>query len=57
MAEEANFDEAVTAEAKASNNMDINIKEYWKTQAYEETMNIYIQNVNTFEKRKKVYTN
>ena len=33
VAEEANFDEAVTAEAKASNDMDIYLKEEQNTQA------------------------
>ena len=56
VAEEANVDEAVTAEAKASNNMEIDLKEQQKTQAYKETINIYIENINTFEKRNKVYT-
>ena len=43
MAEEANFDEAVTAEAKASNDMEIDLKEERKTQAYQEKMNIDIE--------------
>ena len=53
VAEEANVDEAVTAEAKACNDKKIILV---KTQAYKETMNIDIENINTFEKRKKVYT-
>ena len=53
MAEEPNVDEAVTAESRASNNMDIDIKEERKTQSYNTTMNIYIENINTFEKKKK----
>ena len=56
MAEEANVDEAISAEYKASNNMEIDLKEERKTQAYKETMNIDIENINTFENRKKVYT-
>ena len=55
MAEEANVDEAVTAEAKAGNNMDIDRKEERKIQVYKETINIYIENITTFEKRKKLY--
>ena len=56
MAEVANVDKSVTAEAKAINDMDVDIKEEQKTQAYKETKNIYIENINTFEKRNKVYT-
>ena len=56
MAEEANVDKAVTAEAKASNDIEIDIKEEQKTQAYKETMKNDIGNINKFEKRKKVYT-
>ena len=56
MAEEANDDEAVTAEAKASNNMLINLKEERNTQAYKEAINVDIESINTFEKRNKVYT-
>ena len=56
VAEEANVDEAVTEEAKAVDDMDIDIKEERKTQAYQKTMNIYIENINTFEKRNKLYT-
>ena len=36
--------------------MDIDLKEEINTQSYKETMNIYIKNINTFEKRNKVYT-
>ena len=56
VAEEANVDEAVTEEAKAVDDMDIDIKEERKAQAYQKTMNIYIENINTFEKRNKLYT-
>ena len=56
VAEEANVDKAVTAEAKASNDTEIDIKEEQKTQAYKETMKNDIGNINKFEKRKKVYT-
>ena len=54
--EEANVDKAITAEAKDSNKMEIYLKEERKTQAYQETMNIDIENIKTFEKRNKVYT-
>ena len=43
MAEEANFDEAVTAESKAINDMEIYLKEELKKQAYKETMNMNIE--------------
>ena len=56
VAEEANVDKAVTAEAKDSNDTEIDIKEEQKTQAYKETMKNDIGNINKFEKRKKVYT-
>ena len=56
VAEEANFDEAVTAESKTSNNVDIDLKEERKTQAYEDTINNDIENNDTFEKKKKIYT-
>ena len=56
MAEEANVDEAVTAESNASNDMEIDLREERKTQAYKETMNIDIENIHTFEKRNKSYT-
>ena len=45
--EEANFDEAITAEAKASNKMGIYLKEERKTQSYKK-MNIGIENITTF---------
>ena len=57
MDEEANVDEAVTAEANASNDMDIDLKEERKKQEYKETMSIDIENINKCEKRNKVYTN
>ena len=56
MAEEANIDEAITVEAKASNQMEINLKDNKNTKAYEETMKIDIENINTIEKINKVYT-
>ena len=55
MAEEANVDEAITAEAKAINDMETDLKEEQKIQEYKEIMNIDIENINTFEKINKVY--
>ena len=51
-----NVDEAVTTEANASNDVEIDPKEEQNTQAYKDTMNIDIENINTFENRNKVYT-
>ena len=48
VSEEANADEAITAESKFSNKMEIYLKEEQNTQAYKITMNIYIENINTF---------
>ena len=36
--------------------MEIDIKDEQSTSAYEETMNIDIENINKIEKRNKVYT-
>ena len=36
--------------------MEIYFKEEQNTQSYKETMNIDIENINTFENRNKVYT-
>ena len=47
LAEEANVDEAVTVESKASNDVEINIKEERKTQAYKKNEHWY-WNINTF---------
>ena len=55
VAEEANADVSVTAEAKASNDMEIDLKEGQNTQAYKETMNINIDNIKKIENRNKVY--
>ena len=49
--EEANVDEAVTADAKAINDMEIDIKQEQKIKSYKEKMSIDIENINTFEKR------
>ena len=40
--EEAHFDEAITAEAKTGNKMEIDLKYEQKTKSYEETTNIDI---------------
>ena len=56
MAKEANIDEAITAEAKASNKMEIDLKDEQKTKSYEEKMNIDIENINTIENRNNVCT-
>ena len=53
--EEANVDESFTAEAKASNKIDIYLKEEQNTQAYKITMNTDIENINISEKRKNIY--
>ena len=56
VAEEANVDEAITAESKAINEME-NYPKYEKnTKSYEEKMNVDIENINTIEKINKVYT-
>ena len=56
VAEEEIFYEAITAEAKAGNEMGNDLRDEHKTKSYEDIMNIYIENMNTIEKRKKVYT-
>ena len=56
MAKGANINESITAEAKASNDMEIDLKDEQNTKAYEDTMNIDIENINTIEKRNKLYT-
>ena len=55
MTEKENVDEAITAEAKAINDMEIDLKEERNIQAYKETTDINIENINTFEKINKVY--
>ena len=55
MAEEGNVDEAVSAEAKASKIWKLILK-ITKDTSILEIVNIDIQNINTFEKRNKVYT-
>ena len=56
VAEEANVDEAITAESMSRNDVEIYFTEELKTRAYKYTMNIDIENIDTFENRKKVYT-
>ena len=53
VAEESNVDEAIIAEFKAVNNMNIDLKDEKNTEDYEETMKIYIENIDTIEKRNK----
>ena len=48
VAEEKNVDEAVTAETKASKDMEIDTREERRTQLYKDKMNIDIENINTF---------
>ena len=56
VAEEANADESTTEVAKARNETDIDLTEEQNTEAYRETMNIDIENINTIENRHKPYT-
>ena len=56
MAEEANVDESITAEPKARNEIEIDIKDEQNTKDYEETMEIGIGNINKIENRNKVCT-
>ena len=56
VAEEKNVDESITAEAKAINEMENYLKDEQNTKSYEDTMNIDIENINTIEKRKSIYT-
>ena len=46
---------AVTENADVDEDIPIYLLEKLKTQTYQETMNIYIEKINTFEKRNKVY--
>ena len=56
MAKGANINESITAEAKASNDMEIDLKDEQNTKSYEEKMNIDIKNINTIETRNNVCT-
>ena len=49
VAEEANDYEAIASVAKSSNDMEIDIEEEHKIEAYQETMNIDIENIETFK--------
>ena len=51
--EESNVVESITVEAKARNRMKTFLGKEIKTQAYKKAMNIDIENINTFSKRKK----
>ena len=54
--DDANFDEAITSEARASSKMEMFLQKERTNQAYKKTMNIDIENINTFEKRNREYT-
>ena len=56
VAEEANGDESITAESKAINEVGNYLKDEQKTKSYGDKMNIDIEDINTIEKRNKVYT-
>ena len=56
VAEEANSDEAITAVAKAGNDIESDLKEEQNTESYKYTMNIDIENINTIGKMHKLYT-
>ena len=55
VAEEANVDEAITANSKARNEMDNNLNDEQNTKSYEEQINIDIAYINTIEKRITLY--
>ena len=55
LAEVSNANEDITAEAKASNEIENDLKEEQNKKSYKETMKIDIENINTIEKRHKVY--
>ena len=56
MAEKKNYDETITEVANASNEMQINLEEEHKTESYQETMNIDIENIDKIENSHKYYT-
>ena len=56
MAEEVNANEAITVVSKPSNEIEIDIIEERNKEAYRDTMNIDIKNINTIEKSHKPYT-
>ena len=53
--EEANVDESITTESKASNEMENDLIDEQNTKSYEEKMNIDIGNINAIEQRNKAY--
>ena len=55
VAEEANVDEAITADSKARNEMENDLNDEQNTKSYEEQINIDIENIKTIEKRKTLY--
>ena len=56
VAKETNVDEAITSEGKDSNDVENDLKYEQNTKAYDEKMNIDIENINNIERRNKVYT-
>ena len=54
--EVADFYEAITEKSKARNEMENDPKEERNKKSYKDKMNIDIENINTIEKRNKVYT-
>ena len=54
--EKTNSDEPITAAAKASNEMVIDIEEERNKEAYKETISSDIENIDTIKKRHKHYT-
>ena len=56
VAEEENSDEDTNALAKTSNNTEIDLEEEHKTEYYQYTLNIYIENTDKIENSHKHYT-
>ena len=56
-AEVSNAHESITAEAKARNDVEIDLKKEQKIEYYKEKTNIDIENINIIDMRHKVYTN
>ena len=56
MAKEENSDKSITAVAKSRNDMEIDLQEEQKTEAYQEIMNIDIENINKIVNIRKHYT-
>ena len=55
VAEEANVDESVTAEAKASNEVEIDLKETQKTQAYKNNEHWYWKYYHIWKEKQSIY--